>query len=67
MAHGDAGKFRNFADFYNSQLKKLKNIVLEHTNFDDAWYKEHMNDDVWMLADEALENGVCDEIATELI
>lgn len=65
--HGDAGKFRNFADFYNNQLKKLKSIVLEHTDFDEAWYKEHMNDDVWLLAEEALEHGVCDEIATELI
>ena len=65
--HGDAGKFRNFADFYNRQLQHLKKIVLENTKFDEAWYKEHINDDVWMLAEEALENGVCDVITKSLV
>lgn len=64
---GDAGKFRNFADFYNRQLLKLKQIVLEHTKFDEVWYKEHINDDVWLMSEEALENGVCDEITDKLV
>lgn len=63
----DAGKFRNYADFYNKQIKRLKDITLKYTKLDEDWYKEHINDDVWFLADEALEAGVCDEIATELI
>lgn len=63
----DAGKFRNYADFYNKQIKRLKDITLKFTNLNEDWYKEHINDDVWFLADEALEAGVCDEIATELI
>lgn len=64
---GDAGKFRNFADFYSRQLTKLKEITLEHTKFDEAWYKEHINDDVWLMAEDALENGVCDEITDKLV
>ncbi len=65
--HGDAGKFRNFADFYNKQLEVLKKIVIDHTKFDEEWYKVHVNDDVWLLASEALENGICDEITTDIL
>lgn len=63
----DAGKFRNYADFYNKQIKIIKNITLKYTNLDEEWYKTHANDDVWFVAEEALEAGVCDEIVTELI
>ena len=59
----DAGKFRNFADFYQKQLDQMKDIVLEFTEIDDATYEEHRRDDWWMTAEEAMELGVVDEIA----
>ena len=63
----DAGKFRNFAAFYEKQLKQLKTIVLKYTNIDEDTYERHIKDDWWFTAEEALEYGICDEIAEELI
>ena len=64
---GDAGKFRNFADFYKKELDNLKKVVLEYTNISEEDYEKHINDDWWFTADEALEYGICDEILTELL
>lgn len=64
---GDAGKFRNFADFYKKELDILKEVVLENTNISEEDYEKHINDDWWFTAKEALEYGICDELATELI
>ena len=64
---GDAGKFRNFAEFYDKQLEVLKQITISNTNIDEELYEKHRRDDWWMLASEALNLGVCDEILKELI
>lgn len=64
---GDAGKFRNFAEFYDKQLEVLKQITISNTNIDEELYEKHRRDDWWMLASEALDLGVCDEILKELI
>lgn len=64
---GDAGKFRNFAEFYDKQLEVLKQITVSNTNIDEELYEKHRRDDWWMLASEALDLGVCDEILKELI
>lgn len=64
---GDAGKFRNFADFYKKELDILKEVVLENSNISPEDYEKHINDDWWFTAKEALEYGICDEIATELV
>ena len=64
---GDAGKFRNFADFYKKELDKLKSIVLKYTKISDEEYEKHIKDDWWFTADEALKYGICDEISKELI
>ena len=64
---GDASKFRNFAAFYEKQLKQLKNVVLKHTTIDEDTYEKHIKDDWWFTAEEALEYGICDEISRELI
>lgn len=64
---GDAGKFRNFAEFYDKQLEILKQITVFNTNIDEELYEKHRRDDWWMLASEALDLGVCDEILKELI
>ena len=42
---GDAGKFRNFADFYKKELDKLKSIVLKYTKISDEEYEKHIKDD----------------------
>lgn len=63
----DAGKFRNFADFYVKQLDQLKDITLKYTKMTEEYYKEHQRDDLWLTAEEALELGVCDKISTGLV
>lgn len=63
----DAGKFRNFSDFYVKQLDQLKEITLKYTNMSEDYYNEHQRDDLWLTAEEALNLSVCDEISTELI
>ena len=62
MAGGDAGKFRNYTDFYKKQLEKLKNLTLDYTKITNEQYEKHINDDWWIDATEALELGICDEI-----
>lgn len=63
----DAGKFRNYADFYNKRLDQLKEITLKYTKITPEQYTEHQRDDWWMTTEEALKLGVCDEIAMEFI
>lgn len=63
----DAGKFRNYAEFYQKELEQLKEVTLKHTKITPEEYKEHIKDDWWMTADEALKYGVCDEIAKEFV
>ena len=60
--HGDANKFNNWADFYKKVLKKLKELVLEHTKITEEEYEKHVKDDWWLFADEAIKYGICDEI-----
>ena len=67
MNSGDAGKFRNFAEFYDKLLDMLKDITLNFSNITEELYKEHKKDDWWLTAKEALELGVCDEISEEFI
>lgn len=61
MNGGDAGKFRNFAEFYEKQLQMLKTITLKYTNISDELYESKKRDDWWITADEAMELGICDE------
>ena len=63
---GDAGKFRNYACFYEKQMAALKEHTLKFTGIDEHTYDLHIKDDWWMTAQEAIEYGVCDEIATEI-
>lgn len=65
---GDAGKFRNLAEFYTKkQLPMLKDITLKYTNISDELYEEKKRDDWWITADEALELGICDVITEEFV
>ena len=63
----DAGKFRNFAGYYEKLIKKMKDYILDCTNITEEEYKEIRNDDYWFFADEAIEKGVCDEIMEEFV
>jgi len=63
----DAGKFRNYAAFYEKMLEKIKKITLGHTKISEEEYTKHKLDDWWLCADEALELGICDEIITSFI
>lgn len=63
----DAGKFRNFADFYDRQLKLLKKITLQYTGITEEQYDKIHKDDYWLMAEDALEQGVCDVITEELL
>lgn len=64
---GDAGKFRNFAAFYEKVLKQLKDVTIKYTKITEEEYEKHIKDDWWFTADEALEYGICDEISKELM
>lgn len=63
----DAGKFRNYSDWYDKLLQKTKKILLDHTKVTEELYKEKKNDDWWFFAEEAIEYGFCDEILKEFI
>lgn len=64
---GDANKFRNFAKFYEVQLEKLRQVVLDNSSISAEEYEKHIKDDWWLTAEEAVEYGIADEILTELI
>ena len=63
----DAGKFRNYADFYDQLILRMKKYFLEYTDITEEMYKEKKNDDFWFFAEEAIELGICDEILEELV
>lgn len=67
MVVGDAHKFRNHADFYKKQLDQLKTHTLKYTKITEEEYEKILKDDYWLTAEEAIEKGVADEIATEEI
>lgn len=64
---GDANKFRNFSKFYDTLLEVTKENILSHTKLTVEQYEKVKKDDWWLTAQEALEYGMCDEIATELM
>lgn len=64
---GDAHKFRNYADFYNVQLQQAKEHILSCTKLTEEEYEKIKKDDYWLTAEQALEKGICDIIAKELI
>ena len=63
----DAGKFRNYADFYSRQMELLKKVTLKYTKISEEDYEHHRKDDWWFFAEEGIQYGFVDEIAKELI
>jgi ATP-dependent protease ClpP protease subunit len=64
---GDAGKFRNFAAFYEKSLQILRKIVIDYTDISQEEYNAHKLEDWWFTAEEAKQYGIFDEYATEHI
>lgn len=62
MDGGDSHKFLQNVDFYKKQMKRLKNIVVDNTKITSEQYDEHKKDDWFFDAEEAIQNGVIDEI-----
>lgn len=63
----DAGKFRNYSQFYDQLILRMKKYILECTDMTEEMYKEKKNDDFWFFAEEAIELGFADEILEEFI
>lgn len=63
----DAGKFRNYSDWYDRLLKRTKDNLIKNTKVTPELYKEKQNDDWWFFAEEAIEYGFCDEVLKEFI
>ena len=40
--------------------------IFKFTDIDERTYDLHIKDDWWMTAAEAIQYGICDEIATEI-
>lgn len=62
----DAHKTIQSTEFYKKQLKDMKKIVIEKTNFGEDFYDRHAKDDLWLNADEAIKYSIIDEIVTEI-
>lgn len=62
MDGGDAHKFIQRAKFYETQLKRLRKIVLNDTKITEEEYAEHKDSDWFMDPEEAVRYGVIDEI-----
>ena len=64
---GDAGKFRNFAAFYEKALQILRQIVVTYTDIPEREYDVHKLEDWWFTAEEAEKFKIFDEYVTEHI
>ena len=65
--HIDAGKFRNFTEYYEQLIQRMKKYFLERTDMTEEMYKDKYRDDWWFFAEEAVEMGMADEILEEII
>lgn len=64
---GTSSQFENYTAFYKRQLKQLEKIVVSNTNITEEEYKDIRKDDVWYDAEEGIEKGFVDKIATETV
>ena len=64
---GDAGKFHNYADFYKKQMKMIEGLMLDNTKVTKEQYQDHIKDDWWLTAEEAIEVGICDIITDHFV
>lgn len=64
---GTSGQFENYSAFYKKQLARLKDITLENTSITEEEYQQIKRDDIWYFAEDGVEKGFIDEIATSFV
>lgn len=66
-AGGDANRLNSYMQHWRCAIERTKKMVLNKTKITEEKYNQECNGDWWFFAEEALEHGVCDEIATTII
>ena len=64
MYGGDVEKVESMKKYFDKLGKKVTDYFLAHTNVEPKMYKRKASSDWYLDEDEALENGVIDEIIT---
>lgn len=67
MDEGDSHKILQHIEFYKHQLVRLKDIVISNSKITDEEYEKHKKDDWFMSAEDAITNGVIDEIIETIV
>ena len=49
------------------QMEMIKEIMLQNTKITPEQYQEHIKDDWWLTAQEAISLGVCDVITDHFV
>ena len=62
---GEQGVVESTKKHFDGIEKKLTDFLMEHTKIDPKVYKKKASFDIYMDEDEALKNGVIDEIITD--
>ena len=62
---GEQGVVESTKKHFDGIEKKLTDFLMEHTKIDPKFYKKKASSDIYMDEDEALKNGVVDEIVTD--
>lgn len=63
---GDATKVKDTMKFYEKQLKIAENFILQKSKISSELYEQKQANDWYLTAEEALELGLVDELATSL-
>lgn len=66
MINGTSDEVRSAMDQYQTEVKRLSNIIKETTNFTEDEIEEKMKGDWYINSDEAFERKVCDKIVTDI-
>jgi ATP-dependent Clp protease protease subunit len=60
--HGSRNKVKDNMKFYDAKDEQLKKFILTNTKITEEKYKEMDDREWWLTAEEALEQGIIDEI-----
>lgn len=63
---GNYNEVQAMMEDYKEQIEKMEKYYIEHTNFSEEMIKEKLKTDWYIHVDEALSNGVVDEVITDL-
>jgi ATP-dependent Clp protease protease subunit len=59
---GSAGKVKDLQSFYNKVDERIKNIIVSNSKITSEEYDSKIDRELYMLADECKEKGLCDKI-----